>query len=107
MVRRVVITGIGPLCPNTVARGSFWKLLRDGTTGASPESAGPRNLWQRVPDRCVPRRAGDLRQMDAIGRLALTAVDLAIADAELDLSDRSPDPGDRSPDQIGVAFGSG
>jgi 3-oxoacyl-(acyl-carrier-protein) synthase len=100
MFRRAVITGIGPLCPNTFTRGSFWKLLRDGATGSCPESTSPRALWQRVPDVCVPRRAGELRQMDAISRLALAAVDLAIADAELDLSNLSPD-------QIGVTFGSG
>jgi 3-oxoacyl-(acyl-carrier-protein) synthase len=99
MLRRAVITGIGPLCPNTVARGSFWKLLRDGAAGSSPESVRLGALWHRVPDSSVPRRGGELRQMDAIGRLALAAVDLAIADAELD-------PGDLPPDQIGVAFGS-
>jgi 3-oxoacyl-(acyl-carrier-protein) synthase len=99
MMRRVVITGIGPLCPGTSARSTFWKLLRDGAT-SSADSTSPSPLWQRVPESCVARRAGELRQMDAIGRLALAAVDLAIEDAEIDLSDLSPE-------QIGVSFGSG
>jgi 3-oxoacyl-(acyl-carrier-protein) synthase len=95
MQQRVVVTGLGPVNARVSGWDPLWRLfLRGGETGPLEPSAR---------GRCEPKASGSrtaCRQADALGRLALEAVDLAVADAELDLSEVDPE-------DVGIAFGTG
>lgn len=95
MQRRVVVTGLGPL--NARARG--WDLLWSlfDVTGADGPAA--RAVPRRAPAPAAAPRPRP-RQIDALGKLALEAVELAVADAELDVSQLDPE-------DVGIAFGTG
>lgn len=90
MPNRVLVTGLGPVCGLASDWDALWRLF------VHPDDA-------RVPagtprPRAAPRR--ETRQADALGRLALEAVDRALEDAELDLAEVDPE-------DVGIAFGTG
>jgi 3-oxoacyl-(acyl-carrier-protein) synthase len=90
----VVITGIGPCIPFTSDTAELWTHVW---------SAEARNRGGRcaglIGDHAVHAPAPHLRQMDRLGRLALTAAECAIADADLDISEMDAE-------RIGIALGS-
>ncbi len=79
MSRTFVITGLGAVHP-------------------SPSCAG--SPWERIPDAALVKPPAQLRHMDRLGRITLTATTLAWEDAGLRAS-----PDDAL--QTGIAFGSG
>ena len=95
MSHRVVITGIGPLTPFTAESAELWELIRSAETQHLAVDA-----QCRVSDAAVVSPSPQLRQMDRMGRLALTAAESAIRDAALNLDAIEPEA-------IGIALGSG
>jgi 3-oxoacyl-(acyl-carrier-protein) synthase len=92
-MKRVVITGIGPFAPHAA------QLFRlDVVGGYLQHEAGAAVL--RIKDDATVEVPANLRQMDRLGRIALTAAELALADAKLDVSTLDPE-------DIGIALGSG
>ncbi|MFP2959162.1 beta-ketoacyl synthase N-terminal-like domain-containing protein [Myxococcus sp. 1LA] len=90
MSRRIVISGLGAVSPRAMGHTALWELFSGGDTG--PSSASP----ERIPDAMFAKQAAQLRHLDRLGRIALTAATLAIEDA-----------GPGAPLQTGIAFGSG
>jgi 3-oxoacyl-(acyl-carrier-protein) synthase len=95
MSHQVVITGIGPLTPFTAESAELWELIRSAETQHLSVAADC-----RVSDAAIVLPGPQLRQMDRLGRLALTAAESAIRDAALNLTSVDPEA-------IGIALGSG
>jgi 3-oxoacyl-(acyl-carrier-protein) synthase len=95
MSRQVVITGIGPLTPFTAESVELWELIRSAETQHLTVDADC-----RVSDGNIVLPSPQLRQMDRLGRLALTAAESAIHDAHLSLATLDPE-------EVGIALGSG
>ncbi len=107
--RRVVITGLGLLCPvgNSVREG--WAAITAGTSGAAPitafdASAHRVNFAAMVKDFEVGEYmdAKEARRLDAFVQFGYVAADQAIADAGIAADKDKIDPA-----RIGVALGSG
>jgi 3-oxoacyl-(acyl-carrier-protein) synthase len=92
---QVVITGIGPLTPFTAEAAELWELIRSAETEHLSVASDC-----RVSAGATVSPAPQLRQMDRLGRLALTAAESAIYDARLSLETIDPEA-------IGIAVGSG
>jgi 3-oxoacyl-(acyl-carrier-protein) synthase len=92
MQNRVVVTGLGPVNGLASDWDALWRLF------VHPDDVAPRAERAFEPPRTSSRPAS--RQTDALGRLALEAVERALADAELDLADLDPE-------DVGIAFGTG
>ena len=101
MSRTVVISGLGAVSPRAVGRAALWELLLKADAGPVTlgEAGQPRPL-ELIPDGVLEKRAGQLRHLDRLGRLAISATDLALEDAGL------PAPG-LDPTSQGIVFGSG
>jgi 3-oxoacyl-[acyl-carrier-protein] synthase II len=93
--RQVVITGIGPLTPFTAESAELWELIRSAETQHLTVDADC-----RVSEKATVSPSAQLRQMDRLGRLALTAAESAIRDAQINLANIDPET-------IGIALGSG
>jgi 3-oxoacyl-(acyl-carrier-protein) synthase len=98
MLRQVVVTGLGPVNARASGWDPLWRLFLRGSP-ESPTVAAPVAKYEPRPSPHTGSRA-KFRQADALARLALQAVDLALADSELDLSDLEPE-------DVGIAFGTG
>ncbi|MGZ5440806.1 MAG: beta-ketoacyl synthase N-terminal-like domain-containing protein [Thermoanaerobaculia bacterium] len=94
MTNRVVITGIGPFAPRAFELFSIASKVtgEEGTSSSAPVL--------RIRDAAAMHAAPQLRQMDRLGRIALVAAELALADADLDVASLDPET-------IGIALGSG
>jgi act minimal PKS chain-length factor (CLF/KS beta) len=102
---RAVVTGIGVTAPNGLGTAAYWAAALRGESGIRrisrfDPSGYPVTLAGQVPDydpadylpgRLVP-------QTDQMTRLAMMAMDWAVADADVDLPSR---PGD----QVGIVTG--
>ena len=104
---RVVITGLGVLCPVGIGVRATWEALLAGRSGvtriaAFDPSPFPVQIAGEVKgfDPAPLAEAKDLRRMDRCTLLALAAAKEALADAGLD--DRSQ----LDPDETGVFIGS-
>ncbi|QDE92939.1 beta-ketoacyl synthase [Myxococcus xanthus] len=89
MSRRIVISGLGAVCPRATGPTALWELFSQGDAGP------PSSLAGRIPDAAFAKQSAQLRHMDRLGRIALTATTLAIEAA-----------GPGNPLQTGIAFGS-
>lgn len=92
-MKRVVITGIGPFAPYAA------QLFRLDVVGTTTQFDTTTPIL-RIREDATATPAPHLRQMDRLGRIALTAADLALADAELDIASLDPE-------DVGIALGSG
>jgi 3-oxoacyl-[acyl-carrier-protein] synthase II len=105
--RRVVVTGMGLVCPVGIGVEESWKALVEGRSGIAPvthfdASTFPTRIAGEVkgfePERFMDRK--DARRNDRFIQLALAAADMAVKDAGLDF-DRE------DPTRIGAIVGSG
>ena len=89
--RRVVITGLGIVAPNTVGKENFWAALTEGKSGV-------RKITRFDPAPFPTKIAGEVdldisqfieykkaRRMDRTTHLAMAAAKLAFTDSQLDL----------------------
>jgi 3-oxoacyl-[acyl-carrier-protein] synthase II len=105
--RRVVVTGMGLVCPVGIGVEESWKALVEGRSGIGPvthfdASTFPTRIAGEVkgfePERFMDRK--DARRNDRFIQFALAAADMAVKDAGLDF-DRE------DPTRVGAIVGSG
>lgn len=106
-MRRVVITGLGPVSPIGNGKETYWKALKEGRNGIAPikqfDVEGYPVTFGAEADDFDPTRWLDkkeVRRSDRVIHFAVAAADLAVKDAALDVSDVDPY-------RFGVYIGSG
>jgi 3-oxoacyl-[acyl-carrier-protein] synthase II len=105
-MRRVVVTGIGPVAPNGIGAKAFHKAQLEGKSGIRritqfDASSYPVQIAGEVdinPEDYIDRR--ELRRLDRFTQLALIAGHLALQDAGLE-------PEKEDPTRIGTLIGTG
>lgn len=95
-MERVVITGIGIVCPTGIGTREAWGALLQGESGIGPITlfdcaqfrvriAGEVKGWE--PTRFIDKKK--LKEMDRFTEFALGAASLAMSDAKLELADEA------------------
>lgn len=107
MGNRVVITGIGLLSSIGVGKEPFWEGCIQGRNGIRPISGFDvshlkSNLGGQLPDVNFRDyiKPTNLRRMDRIGKMVVSAVRMALDDSCLDMDHEDPD-------QVGIMVGTG
>jgi len=107
MSTRIVITGIGVISSIGVGKGSFWEGCIQGKSGIRPISGFDvshlnSKLGGQLPDIDFREyiKPANLRRMDRIGKIAVSAVKMALDDSDLELENEDPD-------RIGIMVGTG
>jgi len=105
--QRVVITGLGMVSSIGVGREEFWKNCLQGSSGIKPVqrfdvSAYRSTLGGELPEIDFKSfiKPANLRRMDRIGKIMVSAVKLALDDSGLDLEKEDPH-------QMGISIGTG
>jgi len=105
--QRIVITGLGVISPIGVGREEFWKNCLLGTSGIKPVqrfdvSSYRSKLGGQLPEIDFKTfiKPANLRRMDRIGKIMVSAVRLALNDSNLDL-------GKEDPNRMGISIGTG
>ena len=105
-MRRVVITGLGPITAIGVGKKAFWEGLTNGKSGIGPvtrfdpslfnaRSAAEINDWE--PEKYFPSQR--LKRLDRYAQFAVGSAKLALEDSGLSFSPEDPQP------RVGVSFG--
>jgi 3-oxoacyl-[acyl-carrier-protein] synthase II len=105
-MRRVVITGVGPITAIGVGKTQFWEAIKNKKSGIGPvstfdasmfkaTSAGAISDW--APERIFPPHR--LKRLDRYAQFSVASVKLALEDSGLEFSPDKPN------DRIGVSFG--
>jgi 3-oxoacyl-[acyl-carrier-protein] synthase II len=104
-MRRVVVTGIGPVTPVGVGVATFWDALSEGRSGIGPiRRWDPEGLPVRIAGEILEFEPGawisprEARKIDRVSHLAIAAAKLAWADA----GEPSVDPA-----RTGIVFSTG
>jgi 3-oxoacyl-[acyl-carrier-protein] synthase II len=104
---RVVITGLGIVSSIGVGREEFWENCLLGTSGIKPVQRFDVSSYRSTLGAQLPEidfkafiKAANLRRMDRIGKIMVSAVKLALDDACLDL-------GKKDPCRMGISIGTG
>ncbi len=104
---RVVVTGLGIVSSIGVGREAFWRNCLQGTSGIKPVgrfdvSSYRSKLGGELPEIDFKSyiKPANLRRMDRIGKIMVTAVKLALDDSGLDL-------GREDPHRMGISIGTG
>jgi len=107
MDHRVVITGLGMVSSIGIGKEAFWEGCLQGISGIKPVqrfdvSSYRSQLGGQLPE--IDFRAfikpANLRRMDRIGKIVVSAVRLAIEDSAIDLNKENSS-------QIGISIGTG
>jgi len=105
-MRRVVITGLGPITAIGVGKKAFWEGLTSGKSGIGPvtrfdpslfnaRSAAEINDWE--PEKFFPSQR--LKRLDRYAQFAVGSAKLALEDSGLSYSPEDPQS------RVGVSFG--
>jgi 3-oxoacyl-[acyl-carrier-protein] synthase II len=105
-MRRVVITGVGPITPIGIGKEAFWEAIKNKKSGIGPvttfdasifkaTSAGEILNWS--PETIFPPHR--LKRLDRYAQFSVASVKLALEDSGLNYSPDTPD------DRVGVSFG--
>jgi len=104
---RIVITGLGIISPIGVGKEEFWKNCILGTSGIKPIQrfaigSSRSTLGGQLPEIDFKTfiKPANLRRMDRIGKVMVSAVMMAIDDSSLDLSKEDPH-------RMGISIGTG
>jgi 3-oxoacyl-[acyl-carrier-protein] synthase II len=104
---RIVITGLGIISPVGVGKEEFWKNCLLGISGIKPVqrfdvSSYPSRLAGQLPEIDFKPfiKPANLRRMDRIGKIMVSAVKMALEDSRLDL-------GKEDPHRLGISIGTG
>ena len=107
MTHRIVITGLGIISSIGVGKEEFWENCLQGTSGIKPVqrfdvSSYRSKLGAQLPEIDFKTfiKPANLRRMDRIGKIMVSAVRLALDDSGLGL--RKEDP-----DRMGISIGTG
>jgi 3-oxoacyl-[acyl-carrier-protein] synthase II len=105
--RRIVVTGMGIICPVGTGLEETWKAITAGKSGIGPitqfdASTFPTRIAGEVkdfqPEKWMDKK--EVRRNDRFIQLALAAAEMAIKDSGLDLAKDDPE-------RIGVVVGAG
>jgi 3-oxoacyl-[acyl-carrier-protein] synthase II len=105
-MRRVVITGLGPITAIGVGKKAFWEGMTSGKSGIGPvtrfdpnlfnaRSAAEINDWE--PEKFFPSQR--LKRLDRYAQFAVGSAKLALEDSGLSFSPEDPQA------RVGVSFG--
>jgi 3-oxoacyl-[acyl-carrier-protein] synthase II len=105
-MRRVVVTGLGPVTPIGIGKEVFWDAIKAKKSGIGPvskfdasifkaTSAGEIPNWQ--PEALLPPHR--LKRLDRYAQFSVASVKLALQDSGLEYSPDSPQ------NRVGVSFG--
>lgn len=105
-MRRVVITGVGPITAIGIGKQAFWDAIKNKRSGIGPvltfdasifkaTSAGAISGW--APEKIFPPHR--LKRLDRYAQFSVASVKLALEDSGLDFSPDAPN------DRVGVSFG--
>ncbi len=105
-MRRVVITGVGPITAIGVGKQAFWEAIKNKKSGIGPvstfdaamfkaTSAGAIAGW--APETIFPPHR--LKRLDRYAQFSVASVKLALEDSGLEYSPDTPH------DRVGVSFG--
>ena len=104
---RVVVTGLGIVSSIGVGKEEFWKNCLQGVSGIKPiqrfdVSSYRSRLGAQLPEIDFKAfiKPANLRRMDRIGKIMVSAVRLALDDSGLEL-------GKEDPNRMGLSFGTG
>jgi 3-oxoacyl-[acyl-carrier-protein] synthase II len=105
-MRRVVITGVGPITSIGVGKEEFWAAIREQRSGIGPVSRFDASVFKATssaevldwkPDEYFsPQR---LKRLDRYAQFAVASVKLALQDSGLEYSANNPQ------ERVGVSFG--
>jgi 3-oxoacyl-[acyl-carrier-protein] synthase II len=105
-MRRVVITGVGPITSIGVGKEKFWTAIKEKRSGIGPVSSFDPSIFKATsaaevldwkPEEYFPPHR--LKRLDRYAQFAVASVGLALRDSGLDCSADSPQ------DRVGVSFG--
>ena len=107
MSHRVVITGLGVVSSIGVGKEAFWKNCLQGISGIKPirrfdVSSYRSQLGAQLPEIDFKAfiKPANLRRMDRVGKIVVSAVKLALDDSDLDLKNEDSD-------RMGISIGTG
>jgi 3-oxoacyl-[acyl-carrier-protein] synthase II len=105
-MRRVVITGVGPITAIGIGKQAFWEAIKHTKSGIGPVSTFDASIFKATsageildwhPENFfVPHR---LKRLDRYAQFSVASVKLALEDSGLDYSPDTPQ------DRVGVSFG--
>lgn len=106
-MRRVVITGLGPVSPVGYGKETYWKALKEGKNGIAPIKLFdvedyPVTFGAEIDDfdPTLWLEKKEARRSDRVIHFAVAAADMAVKDASLDVTSLNPN-------KFGVYIGSG
>ena len=107
MVHRVVITGLGVVSPIGVGQETFWENCLRGILGIKPVQRFDVSSYRSRQGAELPEidfkafvKPANLRRMDRIGKIVVSAVRLAVDDSGLNLKEEDSS-------RIGISIGTG
>jgi 3-oxoacyl-[acyl-carrier-protein] synthase II len=105
-MRRVVITGVGPITAIGIGKQAFWEAIKHTKSGIGPVSTFDASIFKATsageildwhPENFfAPHR---LKRLDRYAQFSVASVKLALEDSGLDYSPDTPQ------DRVGVSFG--
>ena len=105
-MRRVVITGVGPITPIGIGKEAFWEAIKNKKSGIGPVSTFDASIFKATsageilnwsPETIFPPHR--LKRLDRYAQFSVASVKLALQDSGLDYSPDVPH------DRVGVSFG--
>jgi len=107
MNHRVVITGLGIVSSIGVGKEEFWENCLQGVSGVKSIKRFDVSLYRSKLGASLPEidfkafiKPANLRRMDRIGKIVVSAVKMALDDSGLDLKNEDPH-------RMGIAIGTG
>jgi len=104
---RVVVTGLGIVSPIGIGKEEFWRNCLQGTSGIRPIQRFNVNSYRSKLGAQLPEidfkafiKPANLRRMDRIGKIVVSAVRLAIDDSGLELTTEDSN-------RMGISIGTG
>ncbi|MCB5560096.1 beta-ketoacyl-ACP synthase II [Anaerosalibacter bizertensis] len=106
-MRRVVVTGLGPITPIGIGKENYWKSLMEGRSGISRiTNFDPENHASQIagevkdfnPEDYIERK--EAKRMDRFSQFAVAGAMLAVEDSEIDIDSLDKE-------RVGVILGSG
>jgi 3-oxoacyl-[acyl-carrier-protein] synthase II len=105
-MRRVVITGVGPITSIGIGKDKFWAAIKEKRSGIGPVSRFDPSVFKATsaaevldwkPDEYFPPHR--LKRLDRYAQFAVASVKLALRDSGLEYSADNPQ------ERVGVSFG--
>jgi 3-oxoacyl-[acyl-carrier-protein] synthase II len=114
--RRVVITGMGLICPLGSTKEALWEGLSQGRSGVGPVTLGPPELMPVHIGGEARQFTGEIDDFGPLEKEQKKAIrkglkvmcrecQMGVAVAQLALTDAALKPGAVNPDRIGISFG--